>query len=73
MSCKGLGRAILISAALLVTALGLGLLTPLFGEVPWAIPYLGLLSLMTAFGVLAGAFVLSLLPGARERLSRCLH
>ncbi len=73
MSCSGLRLAVLISAALLVSALGLGWLAPLLGEPSAAIPYLGLLSLLTAVGILAGAFVLSLLPGAQQRLSRCLH
>ena len=73
MSCTGLRLAVLTSATLLMSALGLGWLPPLLGEVPSAIPYLGLLSLMTALGILAGAFVLSLLPGSKERLSRCIH
>ncbi len=73
MTCHGLRLGILTSAALLLSALGLGWLTPALWGATVTTAYLGLLSLFAALAVLASTLLLSLLPGAAQRRSECLR
>lgn len=73
MSCRGLRLAVLVSAVLLLSTLGVGWLMSFLGDMPLATPYVGLVALLAALAILTGVFLLSLLPGTNQRLSECLH
>lgn len=73
LTCRSLRRAILTSGLLLVAAWIVEALAA-SGILPAVTTsYLGFLLLIAAAAVLAGAFLLSLLPANAQRLAGCEH
>jgi hypothetical protein len=72
LTCKRLRIAVILSAALLITGFAL----EVFAEVTLVgVPtsHIALLLIFGAVAILAVAFLLSLIPGASERLRECRH